>query len=111
MDYASTNYQALYGTAMLRWQGEYDDVKGGGKVRPQLALGVRQRLTSGEVKSQVRIAGGSFTTRAGEDRTTALAEAGLEWNWGKNSVGLSYTGEFGSDQKVNTGWLSYKYEF
>ncbi|EGW51619.1 hypothetical protein HMPREF1022_01420 [Desulfovibrio sp. 6_1_46AFAA] len=106
------DYAALYGTAMLRWRGDFalGDERAG-NLRPALGLGLRQTLTSGEVESQMRFAGSSFSTSVTEEHTTMLAEAGLEWQYGGFAVGLAYTGEYGAQQEVHTGWLTMKFEF
>ncbi len=112
MDYDAQDYNALDGTAMLRWRGDF--ALGGekaGSLRPALGLGVRQRLTDTDVESSMRFAGSSFSTRVSEDATTLLAEAGLEWNIGGFSAGLAYTGEYGAQQEVHTGWVTMKFEF
>lgn len=107
--YAAETYQALYGTFMLRWQGDY--AVQAGRVRPQLALGVRRRLTNDEIGSAFQTLGSSFSTCFSEDRNVTLLEAGVEWQKGSGSLAFSYTGEFGSDQKANSYWLAFKREF
>ncbi len=109
LDYKAQDYNALYGTAMLRWRGEF--ALAGGSFQPALGVGVRQTLTDGDVKSRLTTAGSSFSTKATEDETTALAEAGFVWQRGITSVGLAYTGGYGGDQVVHTGWLTLKLEF
>ena len=109
MDYKAQNRQTLYGTAMLRWRGDF--ALGGTSLRPALGLGVRRTLGDNDVKSRLRFVGTDFTTRITEDRSTALAEAGLEWRIGGFAAGLTYSGEYGSTQKTHTGWLTMKFEF
>ncbi len=109
LDYKAQDYNALYGTAMVRWRGSFD--LAGGSFQPALGVGVRQVLTDGDVKSRLTTAGSSFSTKATEDETTALAEAGFVWQRGITSVGLTYTGGYGDDQVVHTGWLTLKLEF
>lgn len=107
--YAAETYQALYGTFMLRWQGDY--AVQAGRVRPQLALGVRRRLTNAEIGSAFQTLGSSFSTQFSEDRNVTLLEAGAEWLEGDTSLTFSYSGEFGSDLKANSYWLAFKREF
>lgn len=107
--YAAETYRALYGTLMVRWQGDYSIQEG--RIRPQLGLGVRQRLTNGEIRSAFQTLGSSFSTHFSEDRSVALLEAGAEWLDGNTSLALSYGGEFGSDQKAQSCWLTFKREF
>ncbi len=109
LDYKAQDYNALYGTAMVRWRGEF--ALAGGSFQPALGVGVRQTLTDGDVKSRLATAGSSFSTKATEDETSALAEAGFVWQRGITSVGLTYTGGYGDDQVVHTGWLTLKLEF
>ncbi len=109
LDYKAQDYNALYGTAMVRWRGDF--ALAGGSFQPALGVGVRQTLTDGDVKSRLTTAGSSFSTKATEDETTALAEAGFVWQRGITSVGLTYTGGYGDDQVVHTGWLTLKVEF
>lgn len=108
--YAAETYQALYGTFMLRWQGDYA-VQAGRRVRPQLGLGVRRRLTNAEIGSAFQTLGSSFSTQFSEDRNVTLLEAGAEWMEGDTSLTFSYSGEFGSDLKANSYWLAFKREF
>lgn len=108
--YAAETYQALYGTFMLRWQGDYA-VQAGRRVRPQLGLGVRRRLTNDEIGSAFQTLGSSFSTQFSEDRNVTLLEAGAEWLEGDTSLTFSYSGEFGSDLKANSYWLAFKREF
>lgn len=108
--YAAETYQALYGTFMLRWQGDYA-VHAGRRVRPQLGLGVRRRLTNDEIGSAFQTLGSSFSTQFSEDRNVTLLEAGAEWLEGDTSLTFSYSGEFGSDLKANRYWLAFKREF
>lgn len=108
--YAAETYQALYGTFMLRWQGDYA-VQAGRRVRPQLGLGVRRRLTNDEIGSAFQTLGSSFSTQFSEDRNVTLLEAGAEWLEGDTSLTFSYSGEFGSDLKANRYWLAFKREF
>lgn len=108
--YAAETYQALYGTFMLRWQGDYA-VQAGRRVRPQLGLGVRRRLTNDEIGSAFQTLGSSFSTQFSEDRNVTLLEAGAEWLEGDTSLTFSYSGEFGSDLKANSYWLAFKGEF
>lgn len=109
MDYQAQNRQSLYGTAMLRWRGDF--ALGGTSLRPALGMGVRRTLGDNDVKSRLRFVDTDFTTRMTEDRSTALAEAGLEWRIGGFAAGLTYSGEYGSTQKTHTGWLTMKFEF
>lgn len=112
MRFDSQDYAALYGTAMLRWRGDF--ALGGekaGSLRPALGLGLRQTLTSGEIASQMRFVGTSFSTSVTEDSTVMLAEAGLEWQYGGFAAGLAYTCEYGAQQEVHSGWLTMKFEF
>lgn len=108
--YAAETYQALYGTFMLRWQGDYA-VQAGRRVRPQLGLGVRRRLTNDEIGSAFQTLGSSLSTQFSEDRNVTLLEAGAEWLEGDTSLTFSYSGEFGSDLKANSYWLAFKREF
>ncbi len=109
LDYKAQDYNALYGTAMVRWRGDF--ALGDSVFRPSLGLGLRQTLTDGDVKSRVTASGSTFTTKATEDETTALAEAGFVWQRGITSVGLTYTGGYGDDQRIHAGWLTLKVAF
>ncbi len=109
LDYKAEDYTALYGTAMVRWQGAF--ALGDSVLRPSLGLGLRQTLTDNDVKSRLTTNGSSFSTRVSEDDTTALAEAGLSWQRGNTTLGFTYTGDYGSDQRVHAGWLTLKVAF
>ncbi len=109
LDYKAEDYTALYGTAMVRWQGAF--ALGDSVFRPSLGLGLRQTLTDNDIKSRLTTNGSSFSTRVSEDDTTALAEAGLAWQRGNTTLGFTYTGDYGSDQRVHAGWLTLKVAF
>ncbi len=109
LNYKAEDYTALYGTAMVRWQGAF--ALGDSVFRPSLGLGLRQTLTDNDIKSRLTTNGSSFSTRVSEDDTTALAEAGLAWQRGNTTLGFTYTGDYGSDQRVHAGWLTVKMAF
>ncbi len=103
------SFSALYANLMLTWQGQYDIALG--TLRPSAGLGIRQNLTGSDFDSSVQALGSSFDTVVTEDDTTFLTNLGLEWQKGNFSMGISYSGGYGSEQQSHSGNVKFRYEF
>ncbi len=93
------NYKATFTT-----QDDYD-------ISLLANLGARVNLTDDEIENSFRLLGDNFTTISTEDRTTATTNLGVELKEGDISIGLNYDGAYGSNQKVHSGRISFKYDF
>ncbi len=103
------SFSALYASLMVTWQGQYDLARG--TLTPTAGIGIRQNLTGADFDSSVQTLGTSFDAVVSEDDTTFLANVGIEWKNGAFSVGVSYDGEYGSNQKSHSGNVRFKLEF
>ncbi len=105
----NTNYNALYLSGKLTWQGAY--ALESSTLIPSLSVGIRQNLTGGDIRTNIGIFGGTSETIATEDETTFTATAGLQWTSGNFSLGAYYDGAFGSNQQSHSGSLRATYRF
>ncbi len=109
MHIKNDSFSALYANLMVTWQGEYNIAQG--ILRPSAGLGIRQNLTGSDFDSSVQVLGSSFDTVVSEDNTTFLTNLGLEWQNNSFSLGLSYSGAYGSEQKSHSASVNFKLEF
>ncbi len=109
MSVHSTDFSALYGTAKVTWQGEYE--VGSGTLAPSVGVGVRQNLTGNDIDGSVYSLGQVFDATTSEDSTALTTTAGLEWAMENFSVGVFYDGAYGGDQQHHKGLLKMTYKF
>ncbi len=109
MHIANDSFSALYANLMVTWQGQYELARG--ILRPSVGLGIRQNLNNADFDSRVQALGFNFDTVVTEDKTSFITNLGLDWQKGNFSMGISYSGGFGSEQQSHLGNIKFRYEF
>ncbi len=111
MFYDATTYAALYGTAMLHYNGYFPLDDSNGRIKISAGLGVRHNFSGAKLESHLRFSGEDFTTQSTEDITSVLATAGIEWKKDNFSVSLNYNGSYGATQNSHGGMVQFRLDF
>ncbi len=110
MQYKANDYVVLNGQASVRWIGAWD--VGNTHVYPTVLAGVRQALTSTNIRASMTLADGHFNSAVKEDRTLGLAGVGLTVPLGETtSLSAAYFGEIGKTMTNHSGYLNLKMVF
>ncbi len=110
MQYDSVSYSAFYADIALNWRSEWQ-LQNDSNLAFLAGAGVRQNLSGSDIDSDFRVLGSDYSTRASQDDTTFLADAGVEWTVGNFSLSAEYSGEYGASQQSHMGSVNFKFRF
>lgn len=109
MHFESAKYHAIFGTAALRYTGNWTTSQG--EFSPMLALGLRQTLSSADITSDMTFMGQRYHGSTHEDKTVTTIEAGLKLTRGRTSSAIRYSGNFGNTISDHIVWAEFGFVF
>ncbi len=104
LNYDESFYSALYATYNMDWRSAWA-LEEGSSIVLQLGLGLRQRLSTQNMNTTVRLLDTDFTTSSAEAQSTWLMDFGFEYMKDDLSVRLTYAGSYEKNQHIHGGNL------